>query len=204
MSEKKSLFGSIKLPSVLATLSGKSEKDENAEGRKSSGGDGRKSSGNEGRQSTSLGAKSIMKMNMRAERTQIADLDGLFDDIDNPEMYEELGIIKPARRAMLSKYEHEKIYEYLLNRDTKILHEKVGDFRERDDNYIAARRKADTLFREIEKPAFNVGNGNFEKIAEMTMEISWRATSQPNFSRSKQKLPEYEGYVILCSVLSWL
>jgi hypothetical protein len=67
----------------------------------------------------------------------------IFKDTDDPEMYFQLGIVRPKDLRNLSKYDREKIYEYCVARDEKIFLEKTGGINKRNAAYAAAKRKED-------------------------------------------------------------
>ena len=118
----------------------------------------------------------------------------VFNDTDNPAMYEKLGIVRPKDLRNLSKYERDKIYEYCVERDAKLMKEKTGGVQKRNDMYINMKRELDPLFQELEKPAFNIPLGNFVRTNNQASEASWRATTVPyGFTRMARQVPSYVG-----------
>ena len=130
-------------------------------------------------------------------------IEAIFANIDDPEMYRELGIQKPRDKKLLSKYDHEKISEYLIRRDELLLKNSTGGVQIRNDNYIAAQRKHNKLYQEIEQVVHHPANGNFTKVNIATTEMSWRATTTPmGFARMARNLPHYVGELNIRSALN--
>ena len=134
-------------------------------------------------------------MSRRNMERQIDDeTEAIFRNMDDPDMYLALNIRRPRDKRQLSKYDREKIYEWCLARDAKLMKDKTGGVQKRNDRYVIAKRKEDTLFQEVEKVAFNVPMGNFVKVSQMAAEVSWRATTVPmGFARMSRHVPSYVG-----------
>ena len=145
-----------------------------------------------GRTSNAMKELTMSRRNM--ERAIDNETEAIFKNTDDPDMYLALNIRRPRDKRNLSKYDREKIYEWCLARDEKLMKEKTGGVQKRNDRYVNAKRKEDTLFQEVEKVAFNVPMGNFVKVSQMASEVSWRATTVPmGFARMSRHVPSYLG-----------
>ena len=145
-----------------------------------------------GRTSNAMKELTMSRRNM--ERAIDEATETIFKNTDDPDMYLELKIRRPRDKRALSKYDREKIYEWCLARDEKLMKEKTGGVQKRNDRYVNAKRKEDTLFQEVEKVAFDVPYGNFVKVSQMASEVSWRATTVPmGFARMSRHVPSYLG-----------
>ena len=115
------------------------------------------------------------------------------DNIDftpDPEAMKKLGIAAPKRGDELDALNAEKIYRYQLDLDIQKIRDKKGSYAKRVFDFMLGRQE-DPKYKEIALLRSLGVNGATEEVAQVTREISWRATARPEGVIAKKRYKEW-------------
>eukprot|EP01038_Epipyxis_sp_PR26KG_P008877 gene8877-11974_t len=107
----------------------------------------------------------------------------------DPHMYQKLGI-KKAKEGEQSDYDIGKLYEFQLNKDIEKIRNVKGTFATRNTRYVKMR-ESDPLYNQVAQPKLLGNDGNFITATTLTVEASWKATTQPYGEIAHKRYLEY-------------